>query len=89
MCVLGGGGVSFSDTTFSFECADQAPNLRKRDLTDWSNAQRRSYCVVAKRYQQENSAYYTLLAIGVVGAVKLEQFKEKLEREKLEEERGF
>ena len=49
-----------------------------RDLTKWSEEQKISYSAVAARYQQEAAAYYSLLALGVVGSVKFAQCKRQI-----------
>ena len=67
--------VLLSLTLDSFwHCAEQA-SVPPRCLSTWSEAQRKSYKKVAGRYQQEEAAFYSLLALGVMGAVKLEEFK--------------
>jgi hypothetical protein len=70
--------VLLSLTLASFwHCAEQV-SVPPRGLSTWEETQRKSYKRVAARYQQEIAAYYTLLALGVVGAVKLEEFKSGL-----------
>ena len=60
-----------------FVFAEQT-QVQPRDLTGWSAQQRKMFKTVAGRYQQETAAFYSLLALGVVGAVKLAQFKATL-----------
>jgi hypothetical protein len=61
-------------------CAEQCP-CETRDLTNWTLAQKKAYKRVAERCQDEKAAYYTLLALGLVGAVKQSEFKEMIDRE--------
>lgn len=62
-------------------CVSEQVSLPARDLTKWTDDQKKSFRAVAGRYREESAAYYSLLAIGLVGSVKLEQFKASLPRD--------
>eukprot|EP00966_Prymnesium_polylepis_P315681 7294201-Prymnesium_polylepis.1 len=62
----------------AFPSAAKQPCV-SRNLTLWSTEQKSAYQKVAKRFQEESAAYYSLLALGVVGSVKLAQFQRSLQ----------
>jgi hypothetical protein len=59
-------------------CTEQVP-CALRDLSLWSTQQKKSYAAVATRFKGEKAAYYSLLALGLVGSVRLAEFKETLQ----------
>ena len=52
-----------------------------RDLSQWSAEQKSAYRTVAARFQEEAAAYYSLLALGLVGSCKLALLKSTLNTE--------
>jgi hypothetical protein len=60
-----------------FALPAQVPYL-PRNISQWSDTQKKSYHKVALRFQQEAATYYTLLALGVAGAVKLADYTKTL-----------
>lgn len=68
-------GVLSDACSLVFPFAAQAPVV-PRDLSKWSTEQKKSYRKVAERFQQEEATYYSLLALGLAGSVKLAKSKQ-------------